>query len=122
MGYLIDRSSPSRTIYRYQLHQSGKLKNSDGLIVVEKAGKAVRYTEYDFWDADYGLLKTLAPSKIWTASVEGIYQSDVAIQLKAEHPDWDYAKVRKESEEAKKGFPFEDKVKERKPFRFPSTS
>ena len=59
----------------------------------------------------------MAPARIWDDSVKGIYLSDVAIKLKAEHPGWDYEAVRKESEKVLEAFSsiVEKAVEEKKP-------
>ena len=68
--YIVDHSQTDRPIYRFQLKQKGSLNAFDGIIMMEPAGQsATHYTEYDFWDADYGMLQVLAPGKIWTGSV-----------------------------------------------------
>ncbi len=115
INYLIDSSVPSRRVYRYQLRKSENMRNNDGMIVIEKREARTRYTEWDFYDADWGLLKTVAPGRIWKESVEGIYLSDAAIRLKAEHPDWDYPKVKKESKKMLEQFPVDGSLKKRGP-------
>jgi hypothetical protein len=99
--YLVDASRSDRRTYRYQLRNSKSVKNNDGLIVIESLGPSLtRYTEYDFFDADWGLLKSLGEDKVWTESLNGIYLSDVAIQLKAEKPTLTYAQIKEESEKS----------------------
>jgi hypothetical protein len=120
MVYLTDLQKPDRKIYRYKLRQEGKIKLSDGIIVIEaeKTG-GTRYTEYDFWDANWGPVKTFAPGRIWKDSVEGIYLSDIAIKLKAEHPDWSYKRIAEESKGLMEKFPYEPELKRRKKFLVP---
>jgi hypothetical protein len=118
--YLLDKSSPDRKVYRYKIKESGHLKLNDGIIVLEKAGPLrTRYTEYDFYDADWGPLKTFAPGRIWKESVEGIYLSDVAIKLRAENPDWSYERIAKESREILKRFPVDAALEKRRRFESP---
>ncbi|MGK5085359.1 SRPBCC family protein [Bdellovibrionota bacterium FG-1] len=116
--YLIDDSRPDRKVYRYKLKDGrGHIRSNDGVIVLEKDGAArTRYTEYDFFDADWGPLKAFAPSRIWKDSVEGLYLSDMAIKLKAENPTWSYDKIREESKKWLDRFPIDDALKARKPF------
>jgi hypothetical protein len=115
--YLVDSSHPDRKVYRYQLKKKDHIKNNDGMIVVERAGASrTRYTEYDFFDADWGPLTTFAPGRIWKDSVEGIYRSDVAIKLKAENPSWSYDKIRDEGKKALERFPVDELLKKRKVF------
>jgi hypothetical protein len=104
--YVVDDSRADRKFYRYELSKVNHIKNNDGLIVLEPDEKGgTRYTEYDFFDADWGPLTTFAPGRIWKDSVEGIYLSDVAIGLKAEHPDWTYKQVAQESRKKLEAFP-----------------
>lgn len=90
MTYLIDRSSPARRIYRYQLKASKDLIASDGVIILERDpadSRRTRYTEYDFYDAHWGLAKTFGQDRLWRENVEGIALSDLGLRLKAENPD-----------------------------------
>lgn len=117
MTYLIDTSVKGRVVYRYQLKAAGQIKTSDGIIVLEDDGQgATRYTEYDFFKAEYGLLKTFAPGRIWKDSVEGMFLSDVAFKLRAEHPDWSLLLVHDKAKKALEGFPAEEVSKNRKVF------
>ncbi len=117
--YLMDKPSPTRKFYRYKLKESRNLRFSDGLIVLEE--KALQgtssivtdYVEFDFFDADWGVLKTLAPGKIWKESVEGIYLSDAAIKLKAEHSEWSYQDISKESRKFLSRYPIEPMVEKK---------
>lgn len=97
--YVIERSRPERRVYRYKLKEATKdMHTADGIIVIERAGpQLTRYVEYDFWDGEYGIAKTLAPKRIWRDSVEETYLSDAAIKVKAEHPDWPAKQVVKEA-------------------------
>lgn len=117
MMYVIDKNQ-KRTIYRYQLKEKTKsIKFSDGIIVLEpESPTTTRYTEYDFWDADWGILKSIAPSRVWGDSVEGIYLSDVAVKLKVENPTWSYDKIKEECHKILKSFPLDDVLKKRKRF------
>lgn len=113
--YLVDDSRPDRRIYRYQLAKENHIKKNDGMIVIEADGPTrTRYTEYDFFDADWGPLTTFAPGKIWGNAVEGIYLSDLAIQLKSEHPDWSYKQIAKESRKVLDRYPVDSAVEHKK--------
>ena len=96
---------PDTRIYRYQLAKAGNLRKSDGIIVLEAEGGATRYTEYDFFDADWGPLTTLAPGGIPGRTRSRACFSDVAIALKAEHPDWTYKRVSEEGQALLKKYP-----------------
>lgn len=125
MSYVVDHSVPDRVVYRYQLAKADAIKVDDGLIVIDKdptPGSSVRtrYTEYDLFDADWGVLETIAPGKIWKESVEGFYLSDIAIKLKAEHFNgadaWSNKRVMKESKSILDRYPVDMALKSRKKF------
>jgi hypothetical protein len=112
MSYLIDHSQKDRSFYRYQLKESGNIYHFDGLIVLERVNtKRTKYTEFDFYNANYGPLKVFAPSSIWKDGVHDLVQSDFAVKLKSENPDWDYAKIKKQSETLADAFPIEPALK-----------
>ncbi len=122
MTYLIDKSSLQRKFYRYQLRESSHIKASDGLIVIEEGidssqAPVTRYTEFDFFDANWGLLKIIASQKIWQESVDGVYQSDLAIKLKAENPTWSFNQVARESQKMMKAFPSSPCIENKKIFK-----
>lgn len=99
--FYVDDTRAGHVFYRYELKDGTDLKYSDGIIVLDSIDdKTTAYTEYDFFDADWGVAETLAPARIWRDSVRDIYYSDIAIKLKAEHPDWEYRRVREESKQA----------------------
>jgi carbon monoxide dehydrogenase subunit G len=79
--------NPQKKIYEYQLKTAGTIKSSDGLIILtQNEDNATTYTEYDFFDAEWGAAKFAGKTKLWHDSVEGIYFSDLAIKLKSEDP------------------------------------
>jgi hypothetical protein len=89
--YRVDRSDPVRVIYRYALRRSGTLRQSDGLVILEDLGPGrTRFTEYDLFDAAWGPVPI---SRVWSESLRGMFLSDVAVKLKAEHPDWSYPQL-----------------------------
>ena len=95
MIYLVNKTSPSRVTYRYQLKSPSTLKYSDGVILLEGApNNTTLYTEFDFFDADWGVASSLGPKKIWTDAVEGLYLSDLAIRIKAENPTMPNPKIK----------------------------
>lgn len=99
MIYQLDLVNPNTKIYRYQLSKKTTLRESDGFIVLEKISDSeTRYLEVDFFDADWGMAESFAPGRIWTDSVDGLYQSDLAFLLKAEHPDWSNSRCREEAD------------------------
>jgi hypothetical protein len=118
MYYLVNEPSSSRRVYRYQLKSSNHMKANDGLIILEKKSDSLTsYTEFDFWDADWGVAKALGAEKIWKDNLEGLYQSDLAILLRAEHLDWNDEKVMNESKALLKTMPITEDYRSRKPLR-----
>lgn len=96
--WISEQAAPRRKVYRYQLKSSNHLRSDDGLIVVEAAGSGkTEYTEYDFYDADWGLARALGRDRIWKENIRGLAQTTLAIRLKAEHPDWSPAQILKTS-------------------------
>jgi len=116
MLYVVDDTRPGRVVYRYQLKESNRLKFSDGAIVIESFGRRTRYTEYDFFNADYGIVKTLAPGRIWREALEAMFLSDAGVKLRAEHPDWKAEQVRKESERYLELYPVDKALESKKRF------
>jgi len=106
IGYIVDKSNPNLALYRYQLHKGDSLKTNDGLIIVEREpGGTSRYSEFDYYDANWGVAKALGVAKIWRESAEGLYASDVAVKIKAEHPEWSYSKIADDTAEILKKYP-----------------
>jgi len=107
-SYLIDKSNPVRLAYRYQLKTSDSVSFSDGLIVIEKEGEnGTRLIAWDFFETDFGLLKTLAENAIWRRALEGSYKGDVTFKAHAEHPDWNRKQLQAEAERMLERFPVE---------------
>ncbi len=116
--YFLDKSKPSVRMYRYHLKEESKIKAVDGIIILEDKGpRNTYYTEYDFYDAHWGILKTIAPKRIWKDTVEGIVLSDLAIKLKAENPTWSYDKVAEESRNNLEVHPVEQAIAQKKLFK-----
>jgi hypothetical protein len=100
--YLVDRT-PSRTVYRYKLKEQGRVKATDGFIVLEPLSSTrTRYVELDFIEADTG---PISMATVWEQSLSGFYRSDVALKLKAEQPALSYEKIRAEAERLFEKFP-----------------
>ncbi len=117
MYYLFDRTKPNRTLFRYQLKSTGELNFSDGIIVLEKISEnRTRYIEYDFFDGNYGILKTFAPGRIWEDSVHDILLSDVVVKLKAENPELENRIVVKKAQAILEAMPIKEIIKKRKKF------
>ena len=96
LTYLVSRVDDGRVVYRYRLARSRDVTNSDGIIVLEAAAPGrTRFTEYDFFNARWGLLPE---SAVWRESLRGSVASDLAIKLKAEHPAWSYPRISAEAE------------------------
>lgn len=126
--YEVFRPSADRRIYRYQLLESNSLTQDDGFIWLEETTgtqgeKEVLFAQFDFFDASWGIAKALAPRKIWNDSVRGLDQSDIALQLKSENPDWPDEKVLEESKKVADEHDYEKEIKNRGPLQLePSAS
>lgn len=97
--WLVDRATPGRVVYRYKLREpTSDLRANDGIVVLEANGAAqTAFTEVDFIDAASGPI----PEKtVWSLTLAGIYASDLALKLKAEHPGWTYAQVKEAREKS----------------------
>ena len=100
MIHLVSTPRAGFKVYRYGLKKGDRLKSNDGVIVLEATsfGQTL-YTEFDFFDADWGLAKSFGVPKLWKECLEGVYQSDYALKLRAEHIDWTSEKVRETSKQ-----------------------
>jgi carbon monoxide dehydrogenase subunit G len=117
VNYVFEEIKPSTWAYRYQLKSSKDLIANDGVIFLEKITEgSTLFTEYDFWDAHWGLAKTFAPSKIWRDSVEGVAVSDLSIKLKSENPSWTYAQIQDQAKKMLSRENIEKCVENKKPF------
>jgi hypothetical protein len=95
-------SDPSRKVFWYQLKEAGTIKSSDGLIILKKSGEnETEYTEYDFFDANWGAAKIAGKDKLWRDVVAGIYLSDLAMKLKAEDPKLSASDAREQAKKIK---------------------
>jgi hypothetical protein len=93
--YRVDRSDPARVVYRYWLHRAGALRQSDGAVILEALSPGrTRFTEYDLFDAAWGPVPL---SMVWSEALKGMFLSDLALKLKAEHPAWSYTEVAEEA-------------------------
>jgi hypothetical protein len=99
MVYFISPAQNGVKPYRYQLNAPGTIRESDGMIVLEKKSDGkTHYIEADFFSADWGVVEKLAPSRIWKDSADGLYLSDLAIKLKAELPELDPKRARESAQ------------------------
>ena len=79
------QTSAERKVYRSSLKSSRHLKYSEGLIVVVADGdKSTWFSEMDFYDADWSVLKVLGSEKIWMENLKQLGRSDLAVKYKAE--------------------------------------
>ena len=110
--YASDKSNPERTVYRYQFKKGERLKFNDGIEVLEKKPDGtVAYSNYEFYEADYGValgIQAASVEQVWKESAEGGYRSNFALRFKSENPSWSFEKVNKEAEKLL------EQVKERK--------
>ena len=100
MDYVVTRPDANRLVYRYQLASTdGMLIESDGAILLERLGpKLTRYSEWDFYDAQWGVGASIGRKRLWNKNLEGLMLSDFAIAVQARHPEWKPEKARDEAE------------------------
>ena len=111
--YLVDSSVSGRISYRYKLKEKGTVKATDGLVVLEAVAPGrTRYTEVDFIEADFG---PFSASTAWQLTVTGLFRSDVALKLKAEHAGWSYEKIRLEADRLLERYPIDACFEHRHP-------
>jgi hypothetical protein len=95
LANLVDKSTVGLRVYRYKLRRGGSMLASDGMVVLEALGlERTRFTEYDFFNAQWGPLPT---SAVWRESLHGAFVSDMAIKLRAENPRWSVERVTMEA-------------------------
>jgi hypothetical protein len=95
LANLVDKTNPGLRIYRYKLRRGQSMLASDGMVVLEELGAGrTRFTEYDFFNAQWG---PLPASAVWRESLRGAFVSDMAIKLRAENPDWNVERVAAEA-------------------------
>jgi hypothetical protein len=96
LAYVVDKTAPARSVYRYKLHRGSNLTASDGMVVLEAIGpETTQFTEYDFFNAHWG---PLPAAVVWRESLRSAFLSDVAIKLKAENQGWSYVRISSEAE------------------------
>lgn len=122
MIYHVDSSNPSRRVYRYQYRTGNNLISDDGIIILDVIStRLTRYVEFDFWDANWGIAKTLGQKKIWSDSLKGLAQSDLSIKIMAENPSMSAEQVLKDSKKMANAYPaehrFDHKIDSKKWFK-----
>jgi hypothetical protein len=96
LAYVLDRTMPGRSVYRYKLGRADQLIASDGMVVLEAIGPGTtQFTEYDFFHARPVPIPTHI---VWRESLRSAFLSDIAIKLKAENPGWSYKRIASEGE------------------------
>jgi hypothetical protein len=89
MLYVFDRSQAGKIFIRYQLIKGNTATRTDGLIVLESLGPTrTLLTAWDFYHAHWGIIKTIAPGKIWSETLKGHYLGDLTFRARAENPTW----------------------------------
>jgi hypothetical protein len=116
MQYQIEKEN-GRTLFRYQLVKSNNLKFYDGFILLTPGkDQTTEFIEYDFWSADWGMAKMLGKESIWIDSLSAMYQTDVAIKMRAENKSLSDKEVLKASTATAKKQNFKECFKDRTPF------
>ena len=101
-------------LIRYQLKSSNNLMYYDGFIELQELSSGeVAFVEYDYILADWGMAKLMGPENIWTESLRGIVQTDLAIKLKAEKSDLADQDVREKSKSLANNISLSDCIKNR---------
>jgi hypothetical protein len=75
------------TFFRYHLSKNYPQKNivfSNGLIYLQEEDGVTKFYELDFFKANWGILETLAGSKIWPDSIKELVISDFELKIKSE--------------------------------------
>ncbi len=109
MNFVSTHPSPDKIMYRHQLKSSKNIKGTDGITVLEKLPDGrVRYTGFEFLDADWGIAKTFAPGRIWKDTVQGYFLSALVRKLQAENPEWEPKKVVDQARETVEQFGVEE--------------
>jgi hypothetical protein len=88
-----DREGGLKT-YRYQLQSGESLTESDGFIVLEPMGAYTFFVEVDFFNANWGIAKSLGGEQIWKHSLESTLISDLALALRVENPKMSFESIR----------------------------
>ena len=97
--YLISSLGKTKKLYRYGLKSSNRLIHNDGFMLIEAlSNDETQLTEIDFFNANWGLLKSLGSNHAWKESITGLMQTDFALKLAAENPEWESKKVVETSE------------------------
>ena len=95
LSNFVDKSTPGLRVYRYKLRRAGSMLASDGMVILEALGTAgTRFTEYDFFNAQWGPIPT---SAVWRESLRDAFVSDMSIKLRAENPRWSVPRVAAEA-------------------------
>ena len=117
MIYQTQSPSDTRHVYRYQLRRPSKVLRSDGFIVIAASpdGRKTSFTEYDFFDAEWGSAKVFGPRRLWSSAVEDLALSDFGIKFRTENPKWSGHKVRSQSRHELASDVVRRCVEERKP-------
>lgn len=104
--YWITRPTPTLLIYRYQLVKDPKhddVRHSDGVIILEKRGeKETAFFEIDFLNANWGIVESIAPGRIWPDSIKGFLRTDLALKAFAESDDDEKDQTEKRTEKRTK--------------------
>jgi hypothetical protein len=95
LANLVDKTTSDLRVYRYKLRRGGSMLASDGMVILEVLdSESTRFTEYDFFNAQWG---PLPASAVWRESLRGAFVSDMAIKLRAENPRWSVEHVAMEA-------------------------
>ena len=113
MIYSIQKSEKN-VLIRYQLKSSNNLTYYDGFIELQELSLGeVAFVEYDYILAEWGMAKLMGSDSIWTESLKGIVQTDLAIKMRAEKSNLTDQEVLKKSKSLAEDISFSDCIKDR---------
>lgn len=99
MEYVVSKVSPMVRLYRYQLHSGESLKSSDGAVILQSLGGGkTLFSEWDFYDAHWGIASSFGRDRIWRENAKGILLSTLAVKMKAEKPELSESQALKAAE------------------------
>lgn len=93
LSYVLGEGGEGVKTYRYQLLAGESLTESDGFIVLEPLGAYTFFVEVDFFNANWGIAKSLGGDQIWKHALESTLISDLALALRVENPSMSFEMI-----------------------------
>jgi hypothetical protein len=115
--------SPEKDMLRYTLQKSTSLTKYDGLIVLMPMDAThTKFMELDAINADWGILKAAGREKVWTTSLEPLFQSDIMVKLISENHGEQKSDMMKQSKKTSDAYDFSHCVTHQKEWAFTTPS